>query len=111
MKVVYIAGPYTGFSNLQTKQHIQRAENLAMQVWQLADCCAICPHLNTAFWDGLISWEDFLQGDLAIIERCDALLLVDGWRKSKGTRKEVDHAERHGIPVFHNIKSLEKWLS
>jgi len=86
-------------------QNIRKAEKLARKVW-LAGHAAICPHLNTAHWGGDLTWEDFLLGDLAIISRCDAMLVVPGWINSKGTYTEIGFAEQNNIPVFYSLGEL-----
>jgi len=40
------------------------------------------------------------------LEVCDAVLLCKGWRKSVGTKKEIELAEKLGIPVFESIGRL-----
>lgn len=43
------------------------------------------------------------------LEVCDAMLLTEGWRKSTGTLKEIEFAEKHGIPVFKSIEELKEY--
>lgn len=43
------------------------------------------------------------------IEACDAVLLVKGWRKSAGTKKEIELAKRLNIPVFESIEDMVKY--
>ena len=42
------------------------------------------------------------------LEACDAMLLTPGWKKSDGTRQEIEHALKKGIPVFKNLKELKR---
>jgi hypothetical protein len=44
--------------------------------------------------------EVWLEGDLELMRRCDAVLLVPGWKQSSGTVAEVTEARRMGLPVF-----------
>ena len=111
MKLVYIAGPFRADTAWQVECNIRKAEELSLMVWRLGAAC-ICPHANTRFFDGAAPDEVWLDGYIEILKRCDAVLLVDGneWRKSRGTRIEVDIAKASGILVFESIPYLRNWL-
>ncbi len=102
MKVLYVAGPYrSDKGSWGVHQNIRRAEAVAYDLWSLG-AAAICPHKNTEHFDG----QDFadagkwLEGDLAILDRCDALVLAPNWESSTGTAGEIKRARERGIPVF-----------
>lgn len=101
MKLVYIAGPFRGANSWEIERNIRRAEALALQVWRAGAAC-ICPHTNTRFFQGAADDHVWLDGDLEIIKRCDAVVATSNWRNSQGARKEVALAcnELH-IPVFY----------
>jgi hypothetical protein len=99
--VVYIIGPFRAASSWGVEQNIRRAEEVALWVWSLG-AAAICPHTNTRFYQGALPDEVWLEGDLAILRKCDAVLACDGWMSSEGSRKEVEEAESLGIPVFYH---------
>lgn len=69
-----------------------------------------CPHKNTAMFGGAATDEVWLNGDIEIMRRCDAVITVDGWEKSVGARVEVEIAQSLRIPVFHNLEALRAWL-
>ena len=100
MKLVYIAGPYRGPNAWAIEQNIRRAEDVAAQVWK-AGLAALCPHANSRHMDGITTDENFLAGTLEMLRRCDAVLLVEGWQKSVGSRAEVSEAMRLGKPVMY----------
>jgi nucleoside 2-deoxyribosyltransferase len=52
----------------------------------------------------------WLDGDLALLAGCDALLVaVSGYTLSTGTLAEIEFALERGIPVFYNIAELQQW--
>lgn len=108
MTVVYVAGPFRGPTAWDVEQNIRRAEALALEVWRLG-MAAICPHANTRFFDKAAPDEAFLDGDLAILRRCDAVLLTPDWARSQGALGEKLEAARCGIPVFFTLKALDDW--
>jgi hypothetical protein len=110
MKLVYIAGPYRGASEWEVVQNIRRAEALALEVWQSGAAC-ICPHKNTALLGGAADDSVWLEGDLEMMRRCDAVLCTEDWRRSAGAREEVRIANEMGLPVFQALADLRTWLN
>lgn len=104
-KVVYVAGPFRGANAWEIAQNIRRAEDLAFQAWQ-AGFAVICPHLNTAHYQGALPDEVWLDGDLTILSRCDAVLLTHDWARSAGASAEVYFAQNIGIPVYESLADL-----
>lgn len=38
---------------------------------------------------------------------CDAMLLTEGWRQSRGTLIEIEFAKERNIPIFESIEELK----
>lgn len=109
MKVVYIAGKFRGPSHWAIHENIRAAERVALAVWSLG-AAALCPHLNTIHFQDALPDHVWLDGDLALLSKCDALLTVDNWRESTGATAEVAFAHERGLPVFHDLDSLGAYL-
>lgn len=117
MKVIYIAGPFRAGKSPKSgaydwfEQHhnIIRAERVAHQVWAMG-AAAVCPHLNTAHFQGSLPDKVWLTGDLAIMEKCDAVLMMEDWARSKGATAERTHALQHGMPVLYSLEELKLML-
>lgn len=96
--IIYISAPYTiGRVN----ENIHRACIASDEILKKGHIPYI-PHLNH-LWD-LISPKDYhtwLRIDIAILERCDAVLRLDG--ESKGADLEVETAKRYCMPVYYSI--------
>ena len=110
MKVVYIAGPYRGANAWVIEQNIRRAESLALAVWR-SGAAALCPHTNTRFFQGAADDAVWLNGDLELLRRCDAVLLVEGWERSSGAQHERILAQELDLPVFDDLLYLQQWLA
>lgn len=111
MKVVYVAGPYRGLDAWEVERNIRRAETVALELWRMG-AAPICPHTSSRFFDGALPDDMFLRGDLAMLERCDGVVLVKGWEASAGTVAEVQHANKIGKPVFKwpGSNIVRRWL-
>jgi hypothetical protein len=110
MKVVFIAGPYRAATVRGIVENIRRAEAVAIEVWKLG-AAALCPHLCTALFDGVMPDEVWLNGALELLRRCDAVVLVHGWSYSQGTLNEITAAQGLGLPVFDDLAKLNDWLA
>jgi hypothetical protein len=110
MKVIYIAGPFRAPDQWGQQQNVMAAMALALEVWKLGHA-AICPHSNTMFFQFAAPDHVWLDGDLAILRRCDAVLMAPAWPMSSGARAEHDDALSRGMPVFYSVESLRDWLA
>lgn len=111
MKVVYVAGKYRDSTNWATRKNILAAEQVAVAVWKLG-AVAVCPHKNSAFFEGAVDDDEvFLHGYLELLRRCDAIMLVEGWETSVGTKGEIAEAHQKDIPIFNRIEDLKEWLN
>lgn len=103
MRVIYVAGPYTGKTINDTFENIIRARQHAYRLWQQG-WAVICPHANSAFMDGEdveTTREMFIQGDLEILKRCDAIYMLPGWSTSRGACLELKRAKEWGLKVIY----------
>lgn len=99
--IIYIAGPYRSkYGVFGRILNILRARKLAKKVWA-SGFYAICPHLNSALMDGICPDEQFLEGDIEILKKCDAILMIDGFEKSSGAINELISAREIGIEIIH----------
>ena len=100
MLIVFISGPYRATSENQLHRNIQTAREHAIKMWQ-AGYAVICPHTNSASMGGVAPDEVFLQGDMAILRRCDAIYMLPKWRESEGAKRELEEATLIGLQVIY----------
>lgn len=103
--VVYVAGPYTHpdpVSNTRT------ALEVGTQLLDSGHVAPIVPHLSL-FWDLHTPrpYRTWLELDLDLISRCDAVLRIPG--SSAGADIEVELAVAENIPVFRSVENLIAW--
>lgn len=106
-RVVFIAGPYRGKNDWETTNNIKTAERIAVNVWR-AGHIAICPHKNSAYFSGSCTEENFLEGYLELLERCDDVILTPDWPRSRGTKREIMKARELDIPIFPHFNDWHK---
>lgn len=104
--VIYISGPYTGKTPEETIANVVEAEAMGVEVMKLG-CVPLVPHTMTREWDRFgFSWEQFIEVDLELLSRCDAILMLPRWRDSKGAVIEHDSAKAEAIPIFYDLNDL-----
>ena len=109
--IIYIAGKYSAETRDEISLNIHKAFLTAQTIWSLG-YFAFCPHKNTEHFEELVpslTHEDYIVGDIAMLERCDAIFMVDGWKESNGAIREHARAEQLGIQIFYDIEDLRRW--
>lgn len=121
MKLIYIAGPYRPYTGadgiwIGTPMNIAHAEstavNLVNELGHLG-LFPVVPHLNTRDFENQVEQNDdqyFLDGTMAMLERCDAVLLTmpNADVVSTGTKAEVHRAHQLGIQVYRSFDALRR---
>jgi hypothetical protein len=83
-----------------TKLYISHAKRESKKLWQKG-FAVICPHLNTAHFSGICNEQNFLDGYLEILKRCDAIYVLNNWRTSVGTKAEIKLAQELGKKIIY----------
>ena len=55
---------------------------------------------------GDMEYPDYFNNSQPWLEVSDAILLVKGWETSNGTKREIELAEKLGIPVFEDLLQM-----
>ena len=97
MKLIYIAGPYSAPKESGVFDNIMRARAKALELWRQG-YAVICPHTNTGWLP--LSLDEVIGGDLEILNRCDAIYLLRGWRMSKGSVREWKRAISLKLTIY-----------
>jgi len=108
LPIIYVAGKFRGPTAYAVRQNIRVAEEYSLRTWR-AGMVALCPHMNTANFTGELPDECWLEGDLELILRCDAIFLLPHWKESNGAFAEYKFALDTDIPAFDQLGGLIKW--
>lgn len=99
MKLLYIAAPYRAKTIARLQQNIHEAKLMAQYYWTQG-YAVICPHLNSANFDGLMPDKVFLQGTMLMLSRCDSIAMHPDWERSTGSIQEYDYAYDHKYEIL-----------
>ena len=117
MKLIYIAGKYTGVTYAEVEKNIIDARRAAIDLlskkWEKG-FFPVTPHLNTAHFESMreivfcnIDYDFWLKGTKEILKRCDGILLLENWIYSSGAIEEKKYAEKLGIPIYYSIDEIK----
>lgn len=105
MRVIYVAGKYSGDSYSIIHDNIKKAEKVGLELiakgWAV-----IIPHLNLYHFeqyeiDGLFDYTTWMNIDIELLSRCDAIFMMHGWESSKGATHEHCIADTEGLKVYY----------
>lgn len=110
--LIYIAGPLGAPTPLGVRRNIEAARDLGLKVAE-AGAYPVIPHTNTGEFYGHALHGSALHdeqtlwtpGALELLSRCDGMVLLPPWEKSKGASAEADWAFEADMPmlVYHDV--------
>jgi hypothetical protein len=80
MRVVYVAGPFTGKDGWAVACNVHRANAVAREVARLG-AAPLTPHAIGADFNGTETYEFWCAATLELMRRCDAVMLTDDWTR------------------------------
>ncbi len=92
--LVYLSGPMTGLPGYNTPEFHRctaRLRELGFDVLNPAETAGGATHLPRA---------TYMYIDVAYVQAADAVVVMDGWRSSKGAKLEMIVAAAHGKRVW-----------
>ena len=101
MRVAYIAGPFRSKTHWGIVQNVRAAEAVALKYWRLG-YAVICPHTNTANFDGAAEDTIWLEGDKELLRRSDVVVMMNTWEKSSGARAEHALAQELNLDIIYD---------
>ena len=111
MKRIYVAGPYSANNVMDVLRNIRYGIETSTKVL-LAGFAPFCPWLDYHFvlsdHSEKLIVKDFYDYSLAWLEVSDAMLVLWGWEKSKGTLTEMERAKELNIPIYYTFGDLIK---
>jgi len=102
--LVYVAGPIRPTNGKTVEENCWIAKQVALELWKHG-LAVICPHANTDLPIQLAEKElaanIWLDGDMEMLARCDAMVVCQDSSKSVGTLGEIAFASERNIPIYY----------
>jgi len=113
MKKFYIAGPFRATTAWLVEQNIRRAERVGLKVACLG-AIPFIPHTMYRFFDGEKDGQFWIDATMELLRCCDAIILLEGWGGSEGSRGEYEEAKKIGMPIFDlellTLAEVNDWI-
>lgn len=108
---VYISGPIAPRNGKPIEENVLAGVYAFIKLTQLG-IPSFCPHLGAMFpsCHSEVSYQTWMDYDLAVIDRCTHMLMLPGWRESSGSRQEREYAEGLEMPIFESLDNLAAYL-
>lgn len=98
--LVYVIGAYSG----NVVENIRKAEDISIQLVR-EGYHVITPHKNTAgyeqYEDENLTYDTWIQMDLNILSRCDAVFIMNNAKTSKGAQIEIAYAKKLRLQIMY----------
>ncbi len=91
---VYIAGPMTGLPDLNFPAFANAAADYRSRGCHVENPAEINP-------DPTMPWEECMRRDIPCMLTCDTIIMLPGWRKSRGANIELNLAVAVGMAVVY----------
>ena len=92
---IYISGKITG-----TDDYIHRFYQAEQKLINM-DCETVNPATMLSLLPTSTTHAEYMHVSYALLDICDGIYLMDGWRDSKGAVMEYDYALEKGLMVLY----------
>ena len=110
MKTIYISGPMKNMKDGNMPAFDEAEKQLKQLGFNVLNPHKICEKLNIKFFEMGKSpeYEDYLKEDIIqMLSKCDTVLVLPGWRQSKGAKLEIANAIECGLDVVFDISDVQ----
>jgi hypothetical protein len=107
-KIIYVSGPYSALTREARWKNVLEAVKVGIEI-RAKGHYPIIPHLYDDFDEVAklmgynFDWQSYMDMDLAILERCDALYFIG---ESKGANLEKEKALDWGLPACYSVEEV-----
>lgn len=92
---VYLSGPITGVVDYK-----ERFKRVQRELWNQGFSWVVNPaEIIQHYPRALMTYDQIMSQCYSMMSICDTILLLPGWRRSEGCKRELRYAEAHGMNI------------
>ena len=103
--MVYVSGAISGVDTLFARAEFNLAEEEAHKLYP--GYSVYNPYVVGAGLPKDWTYDQIMNLDLAVLEDCEVIYMMDNWQMSKGAKIEHDFAKSHNIEIVYQ-KDMQK---
>ena len=113
MKLIYVAGAYTGKSYSEIDDNIRKAEAVSIMLFKKG-WNVFTPHKNTAHYEiyeevAGLTYHTWIETTKDMLRRCDCIIMMRDWENSNGSVGELEIAKKMGIPIYYETNGIPEY--
>lgn len=111
MILAYLAGPFTADTPWGIERNIRAAEDAAeLILTHRSDVSLIVPHMMGRNFVGRAGTPEYwYAATMRMLEACEAVVMLDNWQRSLGSRNEFLRAVVLGLPIYGSPEDAANW--
>lgn len=106
MKKVYVAGPYSSDNVIDVLKNIGRGQKACAVLFRNG-FAPWCPWHDKTYVMDMPDFdytvEQFYEFSIEWLKVCDYMVVLPGYKNSKGTLAEIEVAKENNIPVYYDL--------
>ncbi len=113
-KKIYIAGPMSGYDNLNFPRFYEIEDRLKAEGWDVVNPARLDEEVGIDPANPPTSDYNYTEcalRDVRALLDCEAIYLMDGWQHSRGASWERALAKFHSIRRFYETPRLEDYAN
>lgn len=114
--LIYVSSPYTNPDDMIKLHNVEQSMRAGHAVLAKGHY-PVLPLLSHWFElfckrDGLapLTYDNYIEWDLALLDPCHAMVLLPGWESSKGCTIEHNYFITLGRPIYHGLDAIPEAL-
>lgn len=106
-KKTYISGKITGLEERMVRGHFNMAVTDLVVHNRIDPDYIVNPYSMACKFPGF-DYEDFMHIDMAILECCEQIYMLDNWEDSPGAKRELEYAKKLGLDIMWESEEVKK---
>ena len=104
---VYISGKMSGMDEQQSKARFRVAENELAVHYGVPMDLIYNPWVLDYIMPGA-DYEEYMTVDMAVLETCSAVYMLNNWQDSPGAKREHERAKELGLDIWYEQERTEQ---
>ena len=110
---IYISGPMTGIPNKNAPAFMSAEAHCEMKGWTVENPVRLdedLDRMHKSIGKPPPTYEDYIKRDIQLLRRCDAIVMLKDWNRSRGANLELWNAIEMGLDWYYELEDVP-WVT